>query len=305
MKILITGGSGVIGQQILKQLKEKSHQIVVLSRSVQKQDGNVRYALWDPIKGEIEESALQNVDQIINLAGLNLAEGRWTDDKKQKILKSRTESISFLIRKIKELQIPIKSFVSASAIGYYGISQPETIFKEQDPPGSDFLAQVCMEWENALQPLIDMNIRVVVLRTGLVLSHNGGLLGKILPLAKNRLNTNFGNGEQIYPWIHIQDMARIYVFALEHTKMEGVYNACSALSEQVKQKEFNSVLGEVVKKPLILPSIPAFLLKLGLGEKADMLLTGSYVSNEKLIATGFTFHFPELMPALKDLVEKE
>lgn len=303
-KVLITGGSGLIGSEIIRQLTAKNFEVVVPTRKKRRQEGRVQFIHWNPERNEIDPSALLGVNYVINLAGANLAEGRWTKERKEIILDSRIESMDFLIQKIKGFELSIKSFISASAIGYYGnVKNKQQIFKEQDNSGDDFLSKVCVEWENALTPLKELGIRTVALRIGLVLSKDGGLMQKILPLAKKMLNANFGNGKQIYPWIHLEDIARMFVFAIENEMMNGAYNGTVDVANQVSQNEFNKTLAKSLKKPFWLPRIPGFLLKLGMGEMSAMLLNGNKVSNEKIKNCGFELKYPNLNQAFEQILK--
>lgn len=311
--VLITGGSGMIGQAITQALLKESYQIIILSRQAKKLTNlpnSVKWAYWHPDKNEIDISALKQAHHIIHLAGDSLADGRWTAAKKERILKSRTQSSQLLYQKINEHKISLRSFISASAIGFYGnhrkIQNASSLsqlkgFKESDPVGSDFIANVCQNWEQASSAIQDLGIRTVIIRIGLVLSDNGGLLAKIAPLAKKSLNVNMGSGKQIYPWIHIEDLARLFVYALQNETMKGIYNATSSVENQVNQKEFNELLAKHLHKKLFLPSIPPFLLKIILGDMSQMLLEGSYISNEKIIKQGFQFLYPELPDAFNHL----
>lgn len=303
-KVLITGGSGLIGSEIIRQLADKDFEIVVPTRGKRKKEGNVQFIHWDPERNEIDPTAMLGVNYIVNLAGANLADGRWTDDRKEVLLSSRIDTTEFLIQKVKEFDLNIKGFVSASAIGYYGNENNNNkVFTEQDEAGNDFLAEVCVKWENALMPLNDLGIRKVVIRIGLVLSKNGGLMEKILPVAQKALNTNFGDGEQNYAWIHIEDIARMFVAALENEAMQGVYNGTVTVAQQLSQKQFNKALSKYLKRPVWLPGVPSFALKIALGQMADLLLSGNKISNEKLIQTGFQLKYPTLNQAFKQIVE--
>lgn len=303
-KVLITGGSGMIGSEIIRQLENKDFEIVVPTRGKRKREGNVQYFHWNPQRNEIDPTAMQGVNYIINLAGANLADGRWTEERKEIILKSRTESMAFLIQKVKEFELSIQGFISASAIGYYGNEENNAPpYKEQDPPGKDFLAEVCVAWENALTPLDEMGIRNAAIRIGLVLSKEGGLMEKILPLAQKALNTNFGDGKQIYAWIHVEDVARMFVYALEHETIHGPYNGTVDVEQQLSQKQFNKALSKYLKRPVWLPGVPSFALKLAMGEMSEMLLNGNKVSNDKIIQSGFKLKYPTLNQAFKQIVD--
>jgi len=297
-KILISGGTGLIGSHLTKKLKEKGYDVAILSRDRKKLP--LQTYFWNPGSNEIEREAIVTSDYIIHLAGENIFNKKWTEKRKKEIIDSRVKTTELLYNKVTHERKNLKAFISASAIGYYGAVTSEKIFSENDPPGKDFLGQVCYEWEKAADKFIQSGIRVVKIRTSPVLAKNGGALAKMKTQAKFWLGSALGNGNQYQPWIHIDDLCNIYIKAIEDEKMNGAYNA--AAPDQKTNKEFMKTLTRVMHKPFWFPNVPKWLLKLIFGEKSAMILEGSRVSVDKIENAGYKFIFPELESALKDLV---
>lgn len=300
--VLITGGTGLIGKRLTGILLEKGYNVSFLSRR-SNNSGSVKVYKWHLKNKKIESGAIENADYIIHLAGAGIADKRWTNKRKKEIISSRVESSNLLIEKIKSSNNKPKVFISASAIGYYGMATSEKIFNENDKAGSDFLGECCLLWEGASEPVGGVGIRRVVIRTGLVLSDKGGALPKFILPSKYYIDGTLGSGKQYMPWIHIDDLCNIYIKAIEDGFMQGTYNAVAP--EHITNKDFNTELRKVIKKKAIFPKTPEFLLKIVLGEMADMLTKGSRVSSKKILATGLKFRFSELKDALKDLIKKD
>jgi hypothetical protein len=262
--------------------------------------GSVQTFLWDINKQEIGEEALQTVDAIIHLTGAGIAEKHWTKERKIEIVKSRTDSTQLLFNELKKGTNRVKTFVSASGIDYYGLDESDTIFTENEKQGKGFLAEVVRQWEEAADQISTLGIRVVKLRTGVVLSEKGGALKELMRPVKFYVGAPLGSGMQYLSWIHIDDLCNIYIKAIEDETMKGVYNAVA--SHPVTNKDFTHILAKVLHKPVILPPVPAFLLKVLLGEMADLVLKGNKVSSQKIQATGFQFKFDKIKDALKDLL---
>jgi uncharacterized protein len=298
--ILITGGTGLIGSRLSELLKARGHAVAFLSRSDKKIPGITVYG-WDPENGNIETAALDWATCIIHLAGENIMKGRWTPRQKQRIIDSRVKSGEFLYQRVTQRNKILSAFISASAIGYYGAVTSEHIFKESDPPADDFLGTTCRLWEQMADHFKTL-ARTVKIRTSPVLSAKGGMLDKLLGPAKFGLAAPLGSGRQYFPWIHIDDLCSIYAKAVEDERMEGAYNA--AAPGHVTNKEFMRTLARVLNKPMWLPPVPGFLLKLFLGEVGDVSLKGSRVSSEKILETGFRFRFPRLEEALTGMLKK-
>lgn len=291
--ILITGGSGLIGQRITDVLEKKGYQVAWMSRTAH---AGQKTFLWNIDKQEIDPNAIEWADAIVHLAGAGIAEKRWTPERKKVILESRTQSARLLFSAMEKAEKRPNAFISASAVGYYGFDTGTTLMDESSPPGSDFLAEVVKAWENEAKKMENLDIRTVMLRTGIVLDAEGGALAEIL---KPPVAAPLGSGDQWMSWIHIEDLARIFTFALEKTTLQGVYNAVgpNPATNQQLTKEAAYAKG----KTYIGFGVPGFLLRLMLGEMAEMVLGGNRVSCQKIQKAGFQFEFYELSAALKDL----
>jgi uncharacterized protein (TIGR01777 family) len=296
-RVLITGGTGLIGTRLSELLTEKGYEVAHLSRTKSSADKYLTY-IWDIKNAQLEDEAILTADYIIHLAGANLSDGWWTDDRKKLIIESRTKSADLLIRKLEELPHKVKAFISASAIGYYG-NRGEGILNEQDTPGTGFLSEVCVAWEKSVQPIARRNIRLVINRIGVVLSTRGGALVQMeKPLAFG-MGTYLGDGRQYYSWIHIDDVCRIFIKSIEDDSMNGVYNAVAP--QPVRNKDLVETLEKALNKTTITAPTPALLLRFLLGEMATLVLDSTKVSSEKIEDKGFQFEFPWLEDALKDL----
>ena len=303
--VIITGGTGLIGSRLCQLLHEKGYRTIVLSRntpsgiSTSANDKSL-VSFWNPEKGIIDESLINQADYIIHLAGANIGESRWTLKRKQLIQNSRTEPAKFILETIKKRRNKIKAFITASAIGYYGSVTSNKIFTETDQPAQDFLGETCNKWEAAADEFETLGIRTVKIRTGMVLSKEQGALSKMKLPAKFGISASFGNGKQYLPWIHIDDLCLIYIQAIQNSNMKGPFNAVAP--QHVTNKEFNGSIIRFYKKTFIKTSIPAFLLRIILGEMSDILLKGSRISSDKICLTGYKFRYPELHSALKNLL---
>lgn len=296
MKVLITGGSGMIGREISQQLLERGHEVAWLSRSAR--SGKISTFTWNPDRGEIDPKAIEFADAIINLAGANIA-ARWSPSYKNEIIRSRAESIELLHREVQKQPKKLKAFISASAVGYYPNSL-ENEYHEEDPPGTDFLSQVCARWEQSALAFEKSGIRTIRLRIGIVLDAKEGALAQMAAPLKWGFGAPLGSGKQWMPWIHRVDVARMFVFALENNQLEnGAYNAVGPYS--IENKLLTKKLATILKRPLWLPSVPGFALKIMLGEMAAIALASTKCSAKKIEAAGFNYHFPKLEIALKDL----
>jgi len=294
-KVLITGASGLIGS-ILSELLSKNHSIVQLGRS--KRENKDSSFVWDIKKNEIEPNAFDEVNTIVHLAGSNVGDNRWTASWKKEILDSRIRSTRLLFDTIKKNNRSIKTFVSASAIGYYGF-ESDSVFEEESIPGEDFLAQVTKRWEDEVDKIKSLGIRVVKIRIGIVLSEKGGALDKMVLPIKYGVGSPLGSGQQYLSWIHIDDLCGIFAKAIEDEKMNGAYNA---VSSWVTNSEMTKAIAKILNRRLWLPKVPPLALKIILGEMADIVLNGSKVSSEKIKNAGFRFQYSVLENALKDLL---
>ncbi|PQA92012.1 TIGR01777 family protein [Chryseobacterium shigense] len=295
--VLITGGGGMIARTLSKKI-EKEYTVRFLTRK-KKHENDFE---WDLKKGTMDESALENVSHIIHLAGANISEKRWTDERKKELISSRVDSAELLLKTLRKKNIKLKSFISASGINYYGTVTTDKIYTEQDPPGNDFLSEVVVVWEKAADEFKEQNLaeRVVKVRTAVVLSKEDGALKKMLPTIQYGIGSPLGSGKQYMPWIHIEDICSIYASALKNTHMDGAYNAVSP--QHTTNENLTKKMAEVLKKPLFMPNVPSFVLKLIFGELADALLEGSRASAQKITDTGFQFQFPDLKKALENLL---
>jgi uncharacterized protein (TIGR01777 family) len=290
--ILITGGSGLVGKAITQTLEKKGYQVAWLSRSSQ----NKKSFLWDVEKQEIDQNAIEWSDAIIHLAGSGVAEKRWTSERKKDILKSRTESTQLLWKAIQKATKKPEAFISASAVGFYGFDTGETLKREDAQPGNDFLAEVVVAWEMEVEKIEALGVRTAILRIGIVLDKIGGALSEIL---KPPVAAPLGSGDQWMSWIHIQDLAKLFVFALENPEMKGKFNAVAP--NPVKNKKLTRDAAKAKGKAFLGIGVPDFVIKLILGEMGAMVLGGNRVSAEKTLETNFQFEFPSLDLALKDL----
>lgn len=300
--VLITGGTGMIGKRITALLLEKGYEVAYLSR--QPTDiPNVKVYRWDIDKNWIDEKALINADYVIHLAGAGIADARWTNERKQEIINSRTKSIELIARKLQGHPYQVKAFVSASAIGFYGADTGDKQLTEKTPSGNDFLAHVTRHWENASELIANINIRTVKLRIGIVLSNEGGAYPKIAQPIRLGVGAPLGSGKQWSSWIHIDDLCRLFIEALENDQWRGVYNAVAPTP--VTNEALTRQIAEVLHKPLWLPNIPAFTLKMLYGEMANVVLGGNYVENQRIKKeTDFVYQFENINQALAALTDK-
>lgn len=297
--VLITGANGLIAKELSKQL-ESTYSIRFLTRK-KKYENEFE---WDIAKGTLDERALENVSHIIHLAGAGVAEKRWTDERKKEIISSRVDAAGLILKALQKNNQKISSFVSASGINYYGTETTGKIFTEDDGPGKDFLSEVTVLWEQAADEFKNRGIteRVVKLRTGVVLSEKEGALKKMLPTIRAGIGSPLGSGKQYMPWIHLRDICRMYRFAIENTGLDGAFNAVAP--EHATSRELTQTAAQVLNKPLFMPNVPAFVLKLIFGELSVAVLEGSRASAEKIRNVGFKFEFPHLKQALEDLLRK-
>lgn len=300
--ILITGGTGLVGRHLSKKLQEKGYNVAILSRTSKKESTMPTYT-WDLDKNEIEKEAIDAANCIIHLAGANIGDKRWTANRKQLIIDSRVKTGQLIFNKIKEQNKDLKAFISASAIGYYGTVTSPKIFTETDPPAKDFLGDTCRQWEQMTDRFKDFGIRTVKIRTGVVLTGQGGALSKMITPVKIGIGSAIGSGSQYLPWIHIDDLCGIYIKAIEDTQMDGAYNAVAP--DHKTNKEFTRTLARVLKKPFWFPNLPAITMKALFGEMSVILLKGSRVSADKIMSTGYKFLFPNLENALIQILKKE
>lgn len=291
MKIMVTGASGLVGTQLVSLLKQSGHEVITLTRRAPRSASERQ---WD-FTGPVPTGTLAGIEAIIHLAGENIGEGRWTAAKKQRIRDSRVTGTRLLAEAAAASGGAVKTFVSASAIGFYGNRGDEEL-TEDSAPGTGFLPDVCREWEAAATPAKEAGLRVVHVRLGVVLSHAGGALAKMLFPFKMCVGGNVGSGQQYWSWLTVADAARIFAFAVQNPDLHGPINAVSP--QPVTNAEFTKALGRVLHRPTIFP-LPAFMARLVLGEMADDLILGSTrVIPTRLQAAGYPFHNPEIEAAL-------
>lgn len=299
--ILITGGTGLVGGHLIPKLTSKGYKIHVLSRSKQdSKEEHVSFFKWNIKEQFIEDGALDNVDYIIHLAGAGIADSKWTDNRKEILIDSRVDSLQLIYDEIKKSGNKPAKLISTSGIGYYGAYTTDKIFEETDKPGEDFVSEICVKWEQAASQFLTLGMNVVIPRVAVVLADNGGALDRMKTPTKFNIGSPLGSGEQYMPWIHMDDVCRFYIEAIENEKINGVYNLSA--DEHVTNKVFSKTLASTMGKAHFFPNVPAFMLKLLFGEMANIILKGSRVSNEKLNETGFDFKFRELKKALADVI---
>ena len=300
-RVCISGGTGLIGTAISQVLTRSRYSVSYLSRK--KQNGDERNIInWNIQKQTLQPGGLDSVDHIIHLAGESIASGRWTVERKKRIRESRIQSTRLLYDTLKNMESRPRTFVAASAVGVYGHHTGGVwVDEERNKPGDDFLATVTREWETESQKIRELGIRVVILRMGIVLSKSGGALPKFLMPIKMGVGAPLGNGDQYISWIDIDDLARIFEYGLENHSMDGIYNAVAP--DPKTNKEFTRELARKLNKPLILPPVPAFAIRMAMGEMSSMVLGGNRVSSKKIQDAGFRFLYPDLMSSLNHLIE--
>jgi len=300
VNIIIAGGTGLIGTELIKELIYRGHKIVVLSRNSDKKavDEKFKIVKWDGTTTSGWAHLVDDSDAIINLAGENLGTGRWTPDKKKRMYSSRISAGNAIYEAVNVAKKKKRVILQASAVGYYGNVQNETL-NENSPPGNDFLARLCIDWENSLKDIEKLNVRKIIMRIGLVLTPHGGALKQLLLPYKLFAGGPLGNGEQWWPWIHITDVITSMCFLLENEDAIGVYNLTAP--DPVKMKDFGRALGKVLKRPHWI-SIPSVFLNILLGEMSMIVLTGQRVIPDNLIKSGYEYQFGSLDSALQDLL---
>ncbi|MFC2018089.1 TIGR01777 family oxidoreductase [Chloroflexota bacterium] len=297
MNILVSGASGLIGSGLVPYLEEEGHNVIKLTRN-EKQQGSI---VWDSAQGIFNLPSSTTIDAVIHLAGENIAEGRWTKKKKERIRSSRIEGTSLISRRIAELDVKPEVMLSASGIGFYG-SQGDNVLTEVDPPGDGFLVDVSRDWEAATFPAEEAGIRVVHMRIGPVLSTKGGAMKRMLPSFRFGLGATMGSGRQYMSWILIDDIVRAMGFLLSRRELSGPVNLCSP--HPVTNREFARTLGKALKRPAVF-RIPAVVLRILFGELSDELLSSTRARPDSLLKAGFEFRYPELDTGLRHLLSKQ
>ena len=301
MRVIVTGGTGLIGRALAADLAADGHEVVVLSRNPQQATDlppAARVARWDGRTAAGWGHLLEGADAIVNLAGENIGAGRWTAERKSRILQSRLDAGRAVVEAVTQTVRKPRVVVQASAVGYYGPRGDEVV-REDAPPGSDFLALLCIEWEASTASVEAQGVRRAVIRSGVVLSTEGGALPRLLLPFRFFVGGPLGSGRQWFSWLHIADEVAGIRFLIENEAARGAFNLCAP--NPLTNREFSRVVGRVLKRPSFVP-VPGFALRLVLGEMADTLLTGQRVVPARLLEMGFAFRFPTAEEALRDLL---
>lgn len=304
--VLITGGTGLVGKALGQALLEKGYRVIVLTRNGGRESSvpGLSFAAWDTEKQTIDRSAISKADHIIHLAGAGVAEKRWTKKRKQEIIDSRVKSSRLIVNSLKDTPNKVKAVISASAIGWYGadptIPNPSP-FTEDAAAATDFLATACRQWEDSIRPVEGSQKRLILLRTGIVLSKDGGALKEFIKPMRWGLAAILGSGKQVISWVHIDDLVKMYIAAIENESMRGVYNAVAP--EPVSNKELVIQLARSRKKIFIPVRVPSFVLKLLLGKMSIEVLKSATTGAGKILATGFTFRYPVIGSAISSLTQ--
>jgi uncharacterized protein (TIGR01777 family) len=293
-KVLITGGTGLIGKRLSFLLKSRGYEVRILSRS-DRPKSYYQTFVWNVTEQYVNDSAFEGLNHIIHLAGAGIVDKRWSEKRKKEIIHSRVASTNLLYNTVKRLETPLSSFISASATGYYGSVTTKTIFEEVDNPATDFLGKVCSLWEDSIFQFNNIKIRTVAFRTGIVLSKDGGALKKM----KTPIITPLGDGKQYMPWIHIDDLCELYIKEIEDDQFKGAFNAVS--SEHISNLSFSKKISKIFRYPFLPMGAPSFILQIIFGEMSTIILNGSRICAKKIKQTGFKFKFENLEKALKNL----
>jgi hypothetical protein len=299
MRILVSGSTGLVGTALLEYCATRGHDSVRLVR--RKSGFPEPQVLWDPETGHVEQEGLEGFDAVVHLAGENIASGRWTQARKARILSSRVEGTRVLCRALAKLRTPPRTLISASAIGYYGHRGDEAL-AESSPAGEGFLADLCREWEAATHPAQETGVRVVHLRFGAILSLDGGVLARLLPVFRRGLGGRIGDGRMYMSWVALDDVLDIVAYVLAHDDLAGPINAVAP--NPVTNREFTRTLSHALGRPALLP-LPAPLVRLAFGEMGrEVLLSSARVLPARLRESGFQFKFPVLHHALEHLLDR-
>lgn len=301
--VLITGASGLIGKPLTEALIKKGFTVHQLSRNLSNANDGVKIFKWDVSRMEIDENCIKDVEVIINLAGEGITDKAWTQKRKQQIVKSRTGAIRLLHDVLKDHpNHTVKTFISSSAVGHYGDRRDE-ILSEESEPGTDFLANTCLAWERAADKIMNLGLRLVIFRTGVVLSRRGGALPPLARPIKMGLGAALGSGKQWSPWVHIDDAINMFIYAVENESINGVYNMAAPFP--ATNAELTRAIAKQLKKPIWLPNVPKFVLRIALGEMSRVVLNSNRVTPDKIVESGFIFKFPKLDCALGDIYARE
>ncbi|WP_124980870.1 TIGR01777 family oxidoreductase [Nonlabens xiamenensis] len=303
MKVLITGATGLVGSKVADLFRQHGHQVHYLSTRTEALENQPDYKgfLWDVKEMIIDDSCIEGVDAIIHLAGESVFQ-RWTDEVKKRIMSSRLDSTQLLLNLLERNDHQVKHVITASAVGIYPSQQNGESMKEQDVPPADdsFLAEVCLAWESIGFQFKELGLQHSIVRIGIVLAGEGGALEQMAKPVKLYAGAGFGNGKMWQSWIAVDDLAGIFLY-LSENQLAGVYNGVAP--QPVRNRAMIETIGKVLGKPVFLPNVPKFMLKLMLGEMAIIVLGSQYVSSEKIEKAGYQFKYPELALALNDYLE--
>ncbi|MFM6196731.1 MAG: TIGR01777 family oxidoreductase [Planktothrix sp.] len=305
MKVAVTGATGFVGSRLVERLQQEGHSVLVLTRHPERAQrmfsssgsSPLEIVAYTPTKSGSWQQAISGCDGVVNLAGAAIADERWTPQRKQEILESRSTATQKLVEAIQNANSKPSVLVSASAVGYYGTSET-SVFDENSPCGRDFLANVCLAWEAAAQPVQQADTRLVILRLGIVLGM-GGALGKMLTPFKLFAGGPLGSGHQWFSWIHREDLVNLILFSLTNSSVEGVLNATAP--NPVRMGELCHALGEVLHRPSWLP-VPEFALEILLGDAAQVILQGQQVLPKRTLSYNFNYQYPTVKPALEEIL---
>ncbi len=307
--ILITGGTGMIGKRLTEHLVAEGHEVVIFTRKLPDRKpvkNGIRYALWNIEQQTIDEATIRRANHIIHLAGAGVADKRWSEQRKQEIVDSRTQSSALIVKALSEIPNHVQSVISASAIGWYGPDTTESRkngFSEDAKPDNAFLGETCRLWEESIEPVTSLGKRLVKLRTGIVLSTQNGALVEFMKPLHMRVATVLGTGKQVVSWIHVDDLCRMYLFAIDHPTISGAYNAVSP-SPVTNQELIRILAKQMCGRWYITMYVPSLVLKIVLGEMSIEVLKSATVSCRKIEGERFIFLYPQLVNALEELLGK-
>jgi len=305
--VIVTGGTGMIGKHLTALLLKKGYKVIIFSHSQQNSnnESNPSIAHWNVKTAEIDKAAIASADYIVHLAGAGVADKRWTKERKKEIVESRTNSSALLVKALQENENHIEAVVASSAIGWYGadtVASRKNGFAENELPTNDFLGETCRLWEESIEPVKALGKRLVKLRTGVVLSNDGGALVEFKKPLKAGMAAILGSGSQVISWIHIDDICRMYLAAIQNEEMAGVYNAVAP--SPVTNKELTLTLAKKMRGNTYLPiHVPAFAIKLAFGELSIEVLKSATVSANKILQSGFAFSYSTINAALTQLIQ--
>ena len=297
MNILITGGTGLVGKLLAERLKERRHNVRILTR---KKSDDPKEFYWNIAEKEIDHKAFEKLDAIVHLAGATISQ-RWSETYKKEMYSSRVDSANLLLDYCKKNHVHLKSFISASGVNYYGTFTSDQILKERDGVAQkDFLAELCVAWENAANKFTTISDKVVCLRTAMVLSKQGGAFPLLKKLVDYNLSSGVGSGQQWMNWIHVEDLVQMYIYSIENREIKGIYNAVA--DDIPTNKKFMKDLAEQSGKFFLPFNVPNFVLKAVLGEMSSIILEGTRADNKKIKSLGFDFKYGHLKEAFKSLI---